>query len=275
MEKNNILNADILDIIFDGKNKLYGAYDLRKTYNKRMVKSVFVTVVLVLFAFLGSVYSNMTGRNANDLVEVEDIVMSDVKKNEPLVPPPPPVKPPPPLQQPNQKRFVTPIVVNNQDVPPDEEIKDLLDDQLISDKTIVSDIKASVVQAPVEEGTSKVFEAPKADDEGKIFLTVQNEAQFPGGPQAWARYLQKNLNGNVPVENNAPNGTYRIIVRFIVSKDGSISDVNAETKFGFGMEDEAVKIIKRGPKWIPAMQNDRNVNAYRRQPVTFLVNEQE
>jgi len=63
-------------------------------------------------------------------------------------------------------------------------------------------------------------------------------------------------------------------IGFIVSKDGSISDVVAETKFGYGMEAEAVKIIKKGPKWTPALQNGRNVNAYRRQPITFIVEEQ-
>ena len=76
------------------------------------------------------------------------------------------------------------------------------------------------------------------------------------------------------MDNGAPPGTYQVIVKFIVSKDGSISEVNAESKHGFGMEEEAVKIIKRGPKWTPALQNGRNVNAYRRQPITFIVEEQ-
>ncbi len=64
-----------------------------------------------------------------------------------------------------------------------------------------------------------------------------------------------------------------MIVRFIVSKDGSISDVQAETKFGHGMEEEAIRAIKKGPRWTPAIQNGRNVNAYRRQPITFVVAE--
>ena len=59
----------------------------------------------------------------------------------------------------------------------------------------------------------------------------------------------------------------------VVAKDGTISDVVAETKHGFGMEAEAVKIIKKGPKWTPALQNGRNVNAYHRQPITFIVQE--
>ena len=108
----------------------------------------------------------------------------------------------------------------------------------------------------------------------RFLQKLRNEAAFPGGQQAWVRYLQKNLNANAPVDNGASPGTYQVIVKFIVSKDGSISDVQAETKHGYGMEDEAVKIIKRGPKWTPALQNGRNVNAYRRQPITFVVEEQ-
>ena len=131
----------------------------------------------------------------------------------------------------------------------------------------------AIVQAPVEDKGSQITEAPKNDDEDKIFTKVENEAAFPGGDAAWRRFLEKNLNPSTPIDNGAPEGTYQVIVRFIVSKDGSISDVQAETKHGFGMEDEAVKVIKRGPKWTPALQNGRNVNAYRRQPITFVVSE--
>ena len=130
------------------------------------------------------------------------------------------------------------------------------------------------MQAPVEDKGTQITEAPKSDDEDKIFTKVENEAVFPGGQAAWIRFLQKNLNASVPVDNNAPQGTYKVIVKFIVSKDGSISDVQAETKNGYGMEEEAVKIIKKGPKWTPALQNGRNVNAYRRQPITFDVQDQ-
>ena len=144
---------------------------------------------------------------------------------------------------------------------------------MISTKTVESENKNAIVQAPVEDKGTKIVEAPKADDEDKVFTKVENEATFPGGQQAWVRYLQKNLNANAPVDNGASPGTYQVIVKFIVSKDGSISDVQAETKHGYGMEDEAVKIIKRGPKWTPALQNGRNVNAYRRQPITFVVEE--
>ena len=114
----------------------------------------------------------------------------------------------------------------------------------------------------------------EAPDDNKIFNKVEVEAAFPGGESAWVKYLRKNLDPNVPIDNGAPEGTYQVVVRFVVSKDGSISDVQAETTHGYGMEQEAIKIIKKGPKWTPALQNGRNVNAYRRQPITFVVSEQ-
>ncbi len=109
--------------------------------------------------------------------------------------------------------------------------------------------------------------------DSSIFQKVEVEAQFPGGITAWMRYLQNNLNADTPIKNKARNGTYKVIVRFIVSKDGSISNVTAETHFGHGMEQEVIRVIKTGPKWEPALQNGRPVNAYRRQPVTFVVSD--
>lgn len=108
-------------------------------------------------------------------------------------------------------------------------------------------------------------------DEDVIFTKVEVEAQFPGGLKEWSTYLQKNLNANVPVDNKARKGKYTVVVRFIVAKDGSISEVLAETNHGFGMEKEVMRVIKKGPNWKPAMQNGNVVKAYRRQPVIFLV----
>ena len=273
MEINKILTADVLDIIFDGKNKQYGAYDLRKTYNSRLTRALIITGALALLIFLGSVFANMVNKNAPETIEVLDTEIAKVKTD---VPPPPPPPPPPPKAPPppeiNQIKFTPPKIVKDELVKEDEKIQEIKEDQVISTKTVESDNKVQIV-APVEDKGTSVAEAPKADEEDKIFTKVENEAQFPGGQQAWIRYLQKNLNANAPVDNGAPPGTYQVIVKFIVSKDGSISDVNAESKHGFGMEDEAVKIIKRGPKWQAALQNGRNVNAYRRQPITFVVEE--
>ncbi len=107
-----------------------------------------------------------------------------------------------------------------------------------------------------------------------LFTREEIEADFPGGEKGWRRYLQDNLDPNVPVNHRSRAGIFPVVVRFIVKKDGSIDDVKAETNFGYGMEKEVIRIIKNGPKWIPATQYGRKVNAYRRQPVTFVVAEQ-
>ncbi len=275
MEANKILNADILDIIFEGKNKSYGAYELRKTYNSRLTKALIYTASLLLLIFLGSVFANIVNKNnKNETLDVKDIEMAQTRKDEPPPPPPPPPPPtPPPPPEVNQVKFTPPEIVKDEEVKPDEKIEEIKEDQVISTKTVESDNKVAIVQAPVEDKGSQVVETPKEDDENKVFNKVEVEASFPGGDAAWARYLHNNLDSNTPIDNGAPEGTYTVIVRFIVSKDGSISDVVAETKMGYGMEAEAVKIIKKGPSWKPALQNGRNVNAYRRQPITFVVSE--
>ena len=275
MEINKILSADILDIIFEGKNKEYGAYELRKTYNDRIKKAILFTGAVVLLVVLGSVFATIIGKNKVEQLDVVDTQMADIKKAEPAPPPPPPPPPkPPPPPEINQIKFTPPKIVKDEEVKADEKIEEIKEDQVISTKTVESENKVAIVQAPVEDKGTQITEAPKSDDEDKIFTKVENEAVFPGGQAAWIRFLQKNLNASVPNDNNAPTGTYKVIVKFIVSKDGSISDVQAESKNGYGMEEEAVKVIKKGPKWTPALQNGRNVNAYRRQPITFDVQDQ-
>ena len=276
MEANKILSADILDIIFDGKNKSYGAYELRKTYNTRLTKALIFTGALLLLIFLGSIFANiMSNSKDKSTLDVVDTQMAEVKKDEPPPPPPPPPPPtPPPPPEVNQVKFTPPKIVKDEEVKPDEKIEEIKEDQVISTKTVESDNKVAIVQAPVEDKGTQVVEKPKEDDENKVFNKVEVEASFPGGDAAWTRYLKNNLDANTPIDNGAPEGTYQVIVRFIVSRDGSISDVVAETKYGYGMEAEAVKIIKKGPAWKPALQNGRNVNAYRRQPITFVVSEQ-
>jgi hypothetical protein len=105
----------------------------------------------------------------------------------------------------------------------------------------------------------------------KIFEKVDIEAGFPGGMDGWRKYLDKNLNLKVPQKNGAPVGCYPVAVQFVVDKNGNITEVKPLTDFGYGMEDEVVKIIRNGPKWIPATQNGKPVKAYRKQTVTFLM----
>ncbi|MEO8406562.1 MAG: energy transducer TonB, partial [Chitinophagaceae bacterium] len=96
-------------------------------------------------------------------------------------------------------------------------------------------------------------------------------AGFMGGQTAWQTYLKNNLDVNVPVKNHAPAGQYSVDVQFIVSTNGSINGVRTVTNHGYGMEEEAIRIIKNGPRWQPAMQNGHIVTAYHKQTITFSV----
>jgi periplasmic protein TonB len=268
METNKILTANVLDIIFDGRNKLYGAYELRVTYNSRLKKSLLLTATFFLLIFLTTVFAGNRKKSTEEMLDVVDTELKEIKKQEVIPPTPPPVKVIP-RKEVNQIQFTAPVIVNKEDV---KEIKEITDEVVISNKTVKSDIIDAVVQAPVDIKESNVIEIPKTND-NEIVTIVEREAEFPGDNAAWTRYVQKNLDGFNPSESGAAPGKYQVIVRFVVSKDGTISDVQPETNFGYGMEELAVKCIKKGPNWKPALQNGINVNAYRRQPITFLVEE--
>ena len=97
--------------------------------------------------------------------------------------------------------------------------------------------------------------------------------QFAGGLPMWRKYLERNLDAAVPVDNGAAAGAYTVLVQFIVNKDGSITDVTPLTNHGYGMEQELVRLIRQGPKWEPAYRFGSPLRAYQQQPVTFVVQE--
>ena len=192
MEINKILSADILDILFDGKNKQYGAYELRKTYNKRLTKALLLTAALALLIFLGTLFASVFKKSGDEKLNVQDLEMKDVAKDQPPPPPPPPPPPkPPPPPEINQIKFTPPKIVKDEEVKPEEQIQEIKEDQAISTKTVESDIKEQIVQAPVEDKGTQIVEKPKEDDENKVFQKVEVEAEFPGGDGAWRRFLEK------------------------------------------------------------------------------------
>jgi protein TonB len=272
MEANKILSADILDLIFEDRNKDYGAYDLRKTYNRRITRALIVTASVALLALVGSVLASSLKSSGPKKVKQTEVTLQDIKQEEKKEEPPPP---PPPKQEPpkvEMTKFTPPKIVKDEEVkkeeiPPEvEELKDTKID-VISQEGIKDD---GIVPEKVDEG-KQIVEEKKEEDENKIFDKVEIEAGFPGGEGKWRQYLERNCNGQVASDNGAPEGTYTTIVQFVVDKEGNISDVRPLTTHGFGMEEEAMRVIKKGPKWTPAVQNGRNVKAYRKQPITFVV----
>jgi len=106
-----------------------------------------------------------------------------------------------------------------------------------------------------------------------IFTQVEVNPQFTGGKEAWIKFLQANLKVSIPVDNGAKAGIYKVVLKFIVNADGTLSDITCENDPGFGTCAEALRFIKTTPKWQPAVQNGKKVNAYLKQPITFVVEE--
>ena len=276
MDINKLQTADILDIIFDGRNKEYGAYDLRKTYNKRLRNALFATIGICLLLLVLSIIANSAGKEKQQVM-VQDMSLENMKNEEKKPEPPPP--PPPPKQEPPKveiTKFTPPKIVKDEEVKPDEEIKEVekLEDTKIGTFNQEGAKDEGLVAPPVEKGTG-VVEAPKVEEDyDKVFTVVQIPAEFPGGTSAWTRYLERNLNRDIPSENGAPPSRYTVIVSFTVSKTGAISDVSAENDPGYGTKAEAIRVITKGPSWKPAVQNGRNVIYRHKQSITFVVSEE-
>ncbi|MEP6950959.1 MAG: energy transducer TonB [Ginsengibacter sp.] len=272
MHAKKIIKIDLLDILFEGRNKEYGAYDLRKTYNKRLLIALIGTVVVISGLFIGSVIKDrMAERDLVTVMQVKDVSLEAVKPNEP---PPPPPPPPPRFSPPPQVAtiaFTPPKVVKDEEViKPPPEVRQI-EEARVDVKTVEGTKDLGIIAPPVTEKGTQVAAAPtesKKDDDDKVFLKVEIDASFPGGTAEWTRYVQKAIQANQDEFTDSDFG--QCLVKFIVDKKGVVSAVEATTMKGSKLAEVATNIIRKGPNWIPARQNGRNVNAYRIQPVSFI-----
>jgi protein TonB len=110
--------------------------------------------------------------------------------------------------------------------------------------------------------------SPQQSTDLPFYLNKEIEASFPGGQKAWAKFLQKHLKTNIAEKNKAPKGKYKVFVNFSINKKGKIGKVYCDTKYGYGMEQEVIKI---SPNWKAGTSNNKPINAKRRQPIIFVV----
>jgi protein TonB len=271
LDVNKILSADILDIIFDGRNKEYGAYEMRKGYNKRLRFALIAMACFCVLLIGGYFLSNVIAANANKKeIAVQDVQLEDLqqeeKKNEP--PPPPPPKPPEPPKV-EMAKFTPPKIVKDEEVKEEEKPPEMekLEDTKIGNVNQEGIKDEGIVAPPVDDGKG-VVEAPKKDEEDydKTFTKVEIESEYPGGQGAWLRYLNKNFRYPQEAIDNEIQGT--VVVQFIVDKEGVVSDVEAVSG-PQELRDEAMRVIKKSGKWTPAVQNGRQVKSYKKQPIVF------
>jgi len=266
MKKELLLTATIEDIVFDGRNKDYGAYELRTHYQQRIGKALLFTGMFVVAACAFTLYANAKKENKPRFTYTAAPTVITVKEDQPLKEP---EKQKEPEKEVKTEKYIDEIkIVDKQVVDPITSINDL-DSALIGDKKIIADPydgKQKPVDPTPDDGKG-VSDIKPTEDNG-IHETVEVEARFNGD---WKRFLERNLNPEVPVNNSAPEGWYSVVVRFVVDKEGYVSDIEPLTNHGYGMEQEAVRVLRKAAKWEPAFQNGIHVKAYRKQVIVFEV----
>ena len=263
MTSNEILKADVLDILFENRNKQYGAYDLRKTYNNRMLVALGTSLAAVLAACL-------LIPPGDRVVAMEDFVPDIVRLSPPIDLTPPVEPPPPPAAQ--APRPIATRAFNNRieivrEVPPGQEVPEIgeLVDRQIGNANIDGDaptVNHTIEPPPAQTAGSGAKPTPPAEG----FTPVERAPEYPGGLGAWTTFLNRHL--RMPEELDA--GERRTVqVKFWVGIDGSIDRFEVVKSAGAAFDNEVIRVLKKMPKWKPALQNGQPIAVTFTQPVTF------
>ena len=269
MDVNKILKSDYLDIVFEGRNKNYGGYDLRRRYSDRMKKSGLVIVALCLVGFGYNVFANRAKKVIPPPPPPIEVTLAEpppIDENEPP-PPPPPSEPPPPVKP--TVAFTPPEIKKDEEIQEDKQMveqKDLTEAAagLTTQAGDVNGIDPGIVDNP-GTGTGIVEAAAPLE----IFKVVEQMPEFPGGEAALYKYIGENVRYPEKATNASQQGTVR--VKFVVNEDGSISNVTVARELGFGMDDEAKRVVSGMPKWRPGKNNGKAVKVYYNLPIKFVL----
>jgi protein TonB len=279
MDTAKILKSDFLDILFENRNKEYGAYDLRRQYDKRVRNAIIGSAALMLVVIGGYAINNyilkVERENPNRKPVIEQIKMEDVKiPDDPKTPPPPPPPPAPPPPVKPSVQFTPPVIKKDEEVPEDEvppKIKEI-ENKAISTKTVEGDPNGIDPGLLEDSKGTGVVEAPPPPPKEEIFTFVEQPPTFPGGEEALAKFLSKNIHYPRVAQENAISGT--VFVQFVVDSEGNIKDVKTVgAAKGGGLEEEAIRVVKIMPKWKAGKQNGRQVSVQFNLPIRFTLQE--
>ena len=260
------------EIVFEKRNKEYGAFQLRKIIDRHKLTGLLVAVGVFTFVVLSSQFNLLSFLTKSNKEKEVNIEMTDVDLPPPPPPPvdaPPPPPPPPPPVRPTIK-FVEMIAkkdeeVKAQVVTKQEEIKETQ----VAKETVKGDENAkSIITENTGNGTAVTPAPPPPPKEPEIFDRAEVMPAYPGGPAAMLKYLANNIRYPSLARENGLEG--KVTVKFTVDKDGSIKDpIVLKDGVGGGCADEAIRVIKTMPKWSPGLQRGNPVKVYYILPVSF------
>ncbi|RZK43691.1 MAG: energy transducer TonB [Pedobacter sp.] len=268
--KIDLFDKEWLDVVFARKNKSYGAYELRQENGKNTTKSLLLASAVFIFLFFTPKIYALIGDAVpeEEVVKETEVIMQTPPPIDEKVQPPPPVEPPPPRT--DQTKFTPPIVK------PDELVRDeeppRAEDLKITDpgrKTIDGDPTADLVQiAPAGEGPKQA----QVVEDNTVYdhISMENPPSYPGGIQKFYDWISNTLKYPPMASENNIQGT--VYVSFTIEKDGTLTDVKTEgKKLGYGLDEEAIRILKSSRRWNPGMQNSKPVRVKYNIPLKFTM----
>jgi protein TonB len=243
------------DIVFEGRNKEYGAYDIRKRYSRTMSLSILIGIIVILTAAIVPYIKakNIAQIKARDANEVIAQMANDINQEEAAPPPPPP--PPPPTEQQTVVKYVAPVVVDS--VKPDEETRFMTAD----------DVVETIVDAEVVEVIETVKEEIQEEAPQEVFVVVEEMPSFPGGDTELFKFIYDNIKYPELAKENNIQG--KVILRFCVTYKGTVDQVSVVRGVDPSLDEEAIRVIKMLPLWKPGKQGGKPVNVWYSVPISF------
>ena len=267
MAKIDLTSQEWCDLIFEGRNKEYGAYKMRARAARRLNFSVVLVIVIAAVGFsIPRLITMVTPEKKEVMTEVTtlsqleepEVKQEEVQKVQPVAPPPPALK--------SSIKFTAPVIKKDEEVADEDQMKS--QEELTESKVTIS---IADVQGTDEEGGVLVEDlkqvVTEAPVEEEVFDMVEQAPQFPGGQAELMSWLGKNIRYPVIAQENGIQG--RVICQFVVGSDGSVRDIKVMRGVDPSLDKEAIRVIQSMPKWIPGRQNGKAVSVRYTLPVTF------
>ena len=273
--KFDLYNAEWLDLVFDHRNKEYGAYDLRKNYGRTMGKAIGFALTGVAILVVASIIFKPKIDHTRIIADIPIIDMKMIKQEKIIekpklaepAKPAAPVKPAAPIQT---TAFTTPRIVTT-DPPVDPPvIKDIKG--AVGSETVKGPVGGENTTAKTETGSGGTGTAPADDGIRNTSDPLEVMPEPVGGAAAWGKFLQKNLRFPAVAQEQGVSG--RVIMSFIIEKDGSLSNIKVERGAGYGFDEEALRVLKLAKAWKPGIQNGQPVRVRYNIPINFQLSEQ-
>ena len=271
----NVYTPEWLNLVFENRNKSYGAYVLRTESSRNMLRAFFIAAPVFVLSFV--LPQVLSGHKQNIEPQTTDKIVDIVKlpppPNKPLPPKPKPAPASAPAEKLNTVKLPSHIKVVDQPVSEDEmpTINELKDAVVGSQNQSGVSAGAGVVAPPASTTGTGVADMPVADNSIHETASLDAYPEFEGGMKAWARYIQRNLRYPQQAQEEGLQG--KVFISFVIEKDGSISNVTVLRGVASSLDQEAARVIQKSPKWKPGVQNNQSVRVRFNMPISFSLAE--